>query len=405
MTDHRPPTTAHYQQPGWFTQHVFNRFVAWLTRRGVSVWGSRVLEVPGRRTGEPRRVPVNLLTLDGVDYLVSPRGHGQWVRNVRANDGRLDLLLGRRRTHHVAHELADADKVDVLRAYLAPLEVRGRSVLRRRRRRQLRRGAARHRARTTRCSASMLPVEPTARPPGTPRSARAREIIDAAFAILDDEGADALTMRRLADDLGMRAPSLYKHVPDKAAPRGGAHRGHLLRRRRRPPRRARRPGPTRAWCAACSTAYRTHSLGAAEPLPAGHERPPPPRPAPGVPRGVGRSAVLLRRRRPVPQPGPVELRPRHGDPRDRRSLPRRQRPRPHLAGGRGRLCGVTAVSPMPVPSITHSDRTPGPATGCPPREGPDHLVEGDPRHGPGSPSGAVSALCVTFRGVSRPPRP
>jgi hypothetical protein len=64
-------------------------------------------------------VPVNLLTHDGRRYLVSPRGHGQWVRNVRANDGRLDLLLGRRRTHYVAHELDDGDKVEVLRAYLA----------------------------------------------------------------------------------------------------------------------------------------------------------------------------------------------------------------------------------------------------------------------------------------------
>ena len=62
----------------------------------------------------------------------------------------------------------------------------------------------------------MLPVEPTERPAGTPRSARTREIIDAAFAILDDDGPDALTMRRLAADLGMRAPSLYKHLPDKA---------------------------------------------------------------------------------------------------------------------------------------------------------------------------------------------
>lgn len=112
------PTPAHYKRPDWFTQHVFNRLVAWFTRRGLSVWGSRVLEVPGRTTGEPRRVPVNLLTYEGQQYLVSPRGHGQWVRNVRANDGRLDLLLGRRRTHHVAHEVADADKVDVLRAYL-----------------------------------------------------------------------------------------------------------------------------------------------------------------------------------------------------------------------------------------------------------------------------------------------
>ena len=111
-------TTAHYRRPGWFTKQVFNRFVAWLTRRGVSVWGSRVLEVPGRRSGEPRRVPVNLLTLDGVDHLVSPRGNGQWVQNVRANGGRLDLLLGAHRTHHVAHEIADADKVEILRAYL-----------------------------------------------------------------------------------------------------------------------------------------------------------------------------------------------------------------------------------------------------------------------------------------------
>ncbi|MET0904084.1 MAG: nitroreductase/quinone reductase family protein [Acidimicrobiales bacterium] len=111
-------TTAHYRRPGWFTRQVFNRAVAWLTRRGVSVWGSRILEVPGRRTGEPRRVPVNLLTVDGIEYLVSPRGEGQWVRNVRANDGRLDLVLGRHRTRRIARELPDADKVDVLRPYL-----------------------------------------------------------------------------------------------------------------------------------------------------------------------------------------------------------------------------------------------------------------------------------------------
>ena len=113
-----PVTAPHYRRPDWFTRRVLNRVVGWLTRRGLSVWGSRVLEVPGRRTGQPRQVPVNLLTLGGVDHLVSPRGEGEWVRNVRANGGRLDLLLGRRRTHHVAHEVADAEKVDVLRAYL-----------------------------------------------------------------------------------------------------------------------------------------------------------------------------------------------------------------------------------------------------------------------------------------------
>jgi deazaflavin-dependent oxidoreductase (nitroreductase family) len=109
---------VHYRKPGWFTKHVANRLVAGTTRLGISVWGSRVLEVKGRRTGESRRVPVNLLTLDGHEYLVSARGEGEWVRNVRAAGGRFDLILGRRRRAAQARELADDEKVPVLRAYL-----------------------------------------------------------------------------------------------------------------------------------------------------------------------------------------------------------------------------------------------------------------------------------------------
>jgi deazaflavin-dependent oxidoreductase (nitroreductase family) len=113
-------TTAapHYRRPGWLTRRVMNRAVIGLTRMGVSVRGSRVLEVAGRHSGEPRRVPVNLLELEGRRYLVSARGEGEWVRNVRAADGSLDLLLGRHREPVRAIELADADKVAVLRAYL-----------------------------------------------------------------------------------------------------------------------------------------------------------------------------------------------------------------------------------------------------------------------------------------------
>jgi deazaflavin-dependent oxidoreductase (nitroreductase family) len=110
-------TTAHYQRPGWFTTNVFNRVVAGLTRAGVSVWGSRVLEVPGRRSGEPRRNPVNLLTVDGRRYLVSPRGHTQWVRNLRVS-GTGRLWLGHRAEGFLAEEVADADKEPLLRAYL-----------------------------------------------------------------------------------------------------------------------------------------------------------------------------------------------------------------------------------------------------------------------------------------------
>jgi deazaflavin-dependent oxidoreductase (nitroreductase family) len=108
----------HYRKPGWFTQNVFNKTVAALTRAGFSVLGSRVLEVKGRKSGLPRRTPVNLLPLDGREYLVSPRGETEWVRNVRAGGGRLDLLLGRRRKGYLGRELADDEKIPVLRAYL-----------------------------------------------------------------------------------------------------------------------------------------------------------------------------------------------------------------------------------------------------------------------------------------------
>jgi deazaflavin-dependent oxidoreductase (nitroreductase family) len=111
-------TEPHYRKPGWLTQHVFNRFVGFLTRSGISIWGSRVLVVRGRQSGEPRRVPVNLLRLDGRDYLVSARGEGQWVRNVRAAGGEFDLQLGKHKEHRKAQELSDEEKVPVLRAYL-----------------------------------------------------------------------------------------------------------------------------------------------------------------------------------------------------------------------------------------------------------------------------------------------
>ena len=108
---------AHYQQPGWFTRNVVNRAVAGLTRAGVSVAGSRVLEVQGRKSGEWRRTPVNVLTLDGVRYLVSPRGHSQWVRNIRVR-GQARLVLGRRAESIAVTEIADDEKVPLLRAYL-----------------------------------------------------------------------------------------------------------------------------------------------------------------------------------------------------------------------------------------------------------------------------------------------
>jgi deazaflavin-dependent oxidoreductase (nitroreductase family) len=108
---------THYQRPGWFTKHVFNPLVALLTRVGLSVRGSRVLRVRGRTSGEWRTTPVNLLTFRGRRYLVAPRGHTQWVRNLRAAGGG-ELQLGRSTEPFRAAEVGDSEKPPILREYL-----------------------------------------------------------------------------------------------------------------------------------------------------------------------------------------------------------------------------------------------------------------------------------------------
>lgn len=106
-----------FQEPGWFTRNVFNPIVAGLTRLGLPLAGSRVLEVKGRKSGEWRRTPVNPLDFDGERYLVAPRGNAQWVRNMRASGGGR-LVVGRRVEEFEAGEVGDAEKAPVLRAYL-----------------------------------------------------------------------------------------------------------------------------------------------------------------------------------------------------------------------------------------------------------------------------------------------
>lgn len=110
-------TGQRYLEPDRLTLRLANPIVAGLARIGVSIRGSRVLEVQGRVSGEWRTVPVNPLDIDGHTFLVAPRGHTQWVRNLRAaGTGR--LRRGRRRDVFVATELADADKAPIIRAYL-----------------------------------------------------------------------------------------------------------------------------------------------------------------------------------------------------------------------------------------------------------------------------------------------
>ena len=112
-----PPSLPRYIPPAGRADAAFSTAVAWLTDHGVSLLGSRVLTVRGRRTGTPQRVPVNLLVLDGERYLVAPRGNTQWVRNIRVA-GEAELRVGRRTERVTVLELPATARGPVLRVYL-----------------------------------------------------------------------------------------------------------------------------------------------------------------------------------------------------------------------------------------------------------------------------------------------
>ncbi len=106
-----------YQEPNRAARAA-NAMIRWLAELGISIAGTRAVRVRGRKTGKPRGVVVNLLTVDGVDYLVSPRGNTQWARNVRAA-GVVEVGPRWRRRRARASEVDDAAKPELLRRYLA----------------------------------------------------------------------------------------------------------------------------------------------------------------------------------------------------------------------------------------------------------------------------------------------
>src|SRR5260370_38660304 len=73
---------ARYEKPDWLTKHVFNSLVSLLTNLGVSVRGSRILVVRGRKSGQIRTTPVNPLEIGGKRYLVAPPGEREGGGNL-----------------------------------------------------------------------------------------------------------------------------------------------------------------------------------------------------------------------------------------------------------------------------------------------------------------------------------
>ncbi|WP_231985802.1 nitroreductase/quinone reductase family protein [Mycobacterium sp. E3247] len=103
-----------------FSARVMNRLSALQYSAGVlSPARAMTLEVLGRRSGRVVCVPVVVVDYDGARYLVSMLGNEvNWVRNVRAADGRAVLRRGHPEPVRLL-EVATADRAPVLRRYVA----------------------------------------------------------------------------------------------------------------------------------------------------------------------------------------------------------------------------------------------------------------------------------------------
>jgi F420H(2)-dependent quinone reductase len=105
-----------YDRPN-LVARTFNELIRGLAEVGISIGGTTALRVRGRKTGIRRGVVINLLTVDGHDYVVSPRGNTQWARNARAA-GAVELGPRWRTDPIPIAEVSDDAKPALLKRYL-----------------------------------------------------------------------------------------------------------------------------------------------------------------------------------------------------------------------------------------------------------------------------------------------
>jgi deazaflavin-dependent oxidoreductase (nitroreductase family) len=96
---------------------AFGHVLAWLVRMGVVRGHFYVLEVRGRKTGKTFSLPVDLIEVEGQQYLVCARGNSNWVRNARAA-GEIALVRAMRRRRHEVQEIPPEQRPVILKAYL-----------------------------------------------------------------------------------------------------------------------------------------------------------------------------------------------------------------------------------------------------------------------------------------------
>src|SRR5438067_2371070 len=97
-------------------EKLFNRDFGFLAGMGVTPSFIYLLEVKGRKSGKIFSTAINLLEINGKQFLVAPRGRTQWVRNAEAA-GEVTLKRGGRRRFRL-RPLENSEKPQVLKTYL-----------------------------------------------------------------------------------------------------------------------------------------------------------------------------------------------------------------------------------------------------------------------------------------------
>jgi deazaflavin-dependent oxidoreductase (nitroreductase family) len=101
-----------YVKPPAFTRRIVNPIVAKVNPGGVVT-----LTVAGRRSGRFQRIPVIPVAVGDTQYLVSPYGDSQWVRNLRASGVAELSRRGRATVVARAVEVPVADRAPIITAY------------------------------------------------------------------------------------------------------------------------------------------------------------------------------------------------------------------------------------------------------------------------------------------------
>ena len=109
-----------------YRRHRATRLINWwfraLTTLGLGASYRYILTVPGRKTGQLRSTPVDVIEVGGNRWLVAGYGPANWVLNTRAA-GEVTLSRGGRSETYKVEKPGTADAIPVLRDYIAKIRV------------------------------------------------------------------------------------------------------------------------------------------------------------------------------------------------------------------------------------------------------------------------------------------